>query len=57
LSLVLMSVFCLLPTVGEDDEVSIKEVADVVVAAVGFEGEYRVRPVRASCPQVLRKRY
>lgn len=28
--------------VGEDEEVSIKDVADAVVAAVGFEGEYRV---------------
>ena len=28
--------------VGEDEEVSIKEVADAVVAAVGFEGEYNV---------------
>ena len=34
---------CTLPTVGEDEEVSIKQVADAVVAAVGFEGEYRVR--------------
>ena len=30
------------PAVGEDEEVSIKEVADAVVAAVGFEGEYSV---------------
>jgi GDP-L-fucose synthase len=38
---------CVLPaTVGEDEEVSIKQVADAVVAAVGFEGEYRVRLVR-----------
>lgn len=36
-----------LRTVGEDEEVSIKQVADAVVAAVGFEGEYRVRLVRA----------
>lgn len=34
-----------MPTVGEDEEVSIKQVADAVVAAVGFEGEYRVRLV------------
>ena len=34
---------CILPPVGEDEEVSIKQVADAVVAAVGFEGEYRVR--------------
>ena len=26
--------------VGEDEEVSIKEVADAIVKAVGFEGEY-----------------
>jgi hypothetical protein len=32
-------------TVGEDEEVSIKQVADAVVAAVGFEGEYKVRLV------------
>jgi nucleoside-diphosphate-sugar epimerase len=32
--------------VGEDEEVSIKQVADAVVAAVGFKGEYRVRLVR-----------
>jgi hypothetical protein len=31
-----------LPAVGEDEEISIKEVADAVVAAVGFEGEYGV---------------
>lgn len=28
--------------VGEDEEVSIKEVADAIVKAVGFEGEYSV---------------
>jgi GDP-L-fucose synthase len=28
--------------VGEDEEVSIKQVTDAIVAAVGFEGEYRV---------------
>ena len=27
---------------GEDEEVSIKQVTDAIVAAVGFEGEYRV---------------
>ena len=32
-----------LSTVGEDEEVSIKEVADAVVKAVGFEGDYSVR--------------
>lgn len=30
--------------VGEDEEVSIKFVADAIVKAVGFEGEYKVRP-------------
>lgn len=30
-------------TVGEDEEVSIKAVADAIVKAVGFEGEYTVR--------------
>jgi GDP-L-fucose synthase len=28
--------------VGEDEEVSIKEVADAIVKAVGFKGEYIV---------------
>jgi GDP-L-fucose synthase len=28
--------------VGEDEEVSIKEVADAIVKAVGFKGEYSV---------------
>ena len=28
--------------VGEDEEVSIKEVADAIVKAMGFEGEYTV---------------
>jgi hypothetical protein len=28
--------------VGEDEEVSIKQVADAIVKAVGFEGEYKV---------------
>lgn len=32
-----------MPTVGEDEEVSIKQVADAIVAAVGFDGEYKVR--------------
>ena len=35
---------CIFPSVGEDEEVSIKQVADAVVAAVGFEGEYKVSP-------------
>jgi len=34
-------------SVGEDEEVSIKQVADLVVAAVGFEGEYRFDTSRA----------
>lgn len=29
--------------VGENEEVSIKEVADAIVKAVGFEGHYSVR--------------
>ena len=28
--------------VGEDEEVSIKEVADAIVKAVGYDGEYKV---------------
>lgn len=28
---------------GENEEVSIKEVADAIVKAIGFEGEYTVR--------------
>lgn len=28
--------------VGEDEEISIKEVADAIVKAIGFEGEYTV---------------
>ena len=38
---VILSVF-FWSAVGEDEEVSIKEVADAVVAAVGFEGKYNV---------------
>ncbi|KAI0267283.1 hypothetical protein BC834DRAFT_822224 [Gloeopeniophorella convolvens] len=34
-------------SVGEDEEISIKQVADAIVAAVGFEGEYRFDPSRA----------
>ncbi|KAH9962135.1 hypothetical protein BC827DRAFT_1199182 [Russula dissimulans] len=34
-------------SVGEDEEVSIKQVADAIVAAVGFEGEYKFDPSRA----------
>lgn len=30
-------------SVGEKDEVSIKDVADAIVKAVGFEGEFKVR--------------
>jgi hypothetical protein len=29
--------------VGEKDEVSIKEAADAIVKAMGFQGEYTVR--------------
>ena len=32
----------LLISVGEDEEVSIKEVTDAIVKAVGFQGEYTV---------------
>jgi hypothetical protein len=28
--------------VGEEDEISIKDVADAIVQAIGFEGEYQV---------------
>lgn len=28
---------------GEDEEISIKDVADAIVKAVGFEGDYQVR--------------
>jgi hypothetical protein len=31
--------------VGENDEISIKQVADAIVKAVGFEGEYSVRTI------------
>ena len=31
-----------LVSVGEDEEVSIKEVTDAIVKAVGFQGEYTV---------------
>jgi len=34
-------------SVGEDDEVSIKEVADAIVKAVGFEGNYTFDTTRA----------
>lgn len=34
-------------TVGEDEEVSIKQVADAVVKAVGFTGEYSFDTTRA----------
>jgi hypothetical protein len=45
-----------LPAGGEDEEISIKEVADAVVAAVGFEGEYSVSPVHSLVdPGSLRK--
>ncbi|KAG5726506.1 GDP-L-fucose synthase [Termitomyces sp. T112] len=34
-------------SVGEDEEVSIKEVADAIVKAVGFEGQYEFDTTRA----------
>jgi len=34
-------------SVGEDEEVSIKEVADAIVKAVGYEGDYRFDTARA----------
>lgn len=34
-------------SVGEDEEVSIKEVADAIVKAVGFEGDYTFDTSRA----------
>ena len=37
----------LILSVGEDEEVSIKQVADAVVKAVGFEGEYRFDTTKA----------
>ena len=33
-------------SVGEQEEVSIKQVADAIVKAVGFTGDYSVRPLR-----------
>lgn len=39
---------CSLPAVGEDEEISIKEVTDAIVEAVGFDGEYSVSPVHSS---------
>ena len=41
------SVEPLILSVGEDEEVSIKQVADAVVKAVGFEGEYRFDTTKA----------
>jgi hypothetical protein len=35
-------IVCFLGVVGEEDEVSIKQVADAIVKAVGFEGDYSV---------------
>jgi len=34
-------------SVGEDEEVSIKDVADAIVKAIGFEGEYTFDTTRA----------
>jgi len=36
--------------VGEDEEVSIKEVADAIVKAVGFEGNYTVTMISRLFP-------
>jgi len=36
-------------SVGEDEEISIKEVADSIVKAVGFEGDYSVRATCELC--------
>ncbi|CAE6486291.1 unnamed protein product [Rhizoctonia solani] len=41
------SVEPLILSVGEDEEVSIKSVADAIVKAVGFEGEYKFDTTRA----------
>lgn len=38
--------------VGEDEEVSIGQVADAIVKAMGFEGEYTVSPVYFPTPPV-----
>lgn len=32
--------------VGENEEISIKQVADAIVKAIGFEGDYKVRERR-----------
>lgn len=37
----------LILSVGDDEEVSIKSVADAIVKAVGFEGEYSFDTTRA----------
>jgi len=37
----------LILSVGEKDEISIKELADAVVKAIGFEGEYKSDPTKA----------
>lgn len=37
----------LILSVGEDEEVSIKQAADAVVAAMGFDGEYRFDTTKA----------
>ena len=41
------SVEPLILSVGEDEEVSIKQAADAVVKAVGFTGEYRFDTTKA----------
>ena len=39
--------------VGEDEEVSIKEIADAIVKAVGFEGQYSVRLTNLAVSSLL----
>lgn len=38
--------------VGEDEEISIKEVADAIVKAVGYDGDYRVRLIPCFHPSI-----
>lgn len=44
LSLCPLLIFDQTELVGEEEEVSIKDVADAIVKALKFEGEYTVRP-------------
>jgi hypothetical protein len=41
-----MVLFLIPRLVGEDEEVSIKQVADAIVKAVGFQGNYAVCPLQ-----------